>query len=562
MKKILMVILAVAITMTFIPLLPDTAQANAATNIKAPTTFYGGTTAKGNVELSWGKVEGASQYVIYKDGKALKSVKTIKYIDKNIKQGKTYNYKIKTKAGSQQSAFSYTIKIKAAKDSNVSKVTLNIKSKTLIQGKTYKITAKISPSRKVVSKSLIWKTSDSSVATVSADGKVTAKQAGKCKISARAHSGKTAYCTITVDGPAASATTGTYVGQNNNGICEFLGIRYGDMESFKRATDVQTTTADIIPAKEWGKNCLQPYDEVEKASQDPCSQDCLYLNVWTKDVNTKNKPVIVFIHGGGNVAGGTSDPMYDGESFVRNLPQNEDCVFVTINYRLSFMGGIDLSVLPDYTSEYADAINLTKLDQTQALKWVNENIKAWGGNDDNITIAGQSAAGRAVNALMADPKTNKYFQHAIEDSGVLAYRLISTETAKKHAKDALEILDVDSIEELTSLTDAEISDKIEEINNVTNAGTRCADGNIISKTWWDDLRNGAAKDVDLLIGCVNGEQDWGSIDYSTGISEPTTNYTKLYNRLKGGEQSESNLYGALYAFNYPGLVDNYLNSAW
>lgn len=103
----------------------------------------------------------------------------------------------------------------------------------------------------------------------------------------------------------------------------------------------------------------------------------------------------MFIHGGSCIWGGTTDPSYDGEYFIRNLPEGEDCVLVTINYRMSIMSGVDMSVLEGYTDEYADAINLSKKDQTQALKWIQENISAFGGDPDNVTIMGQSARWRS-----------------------------------------------------------------------------------------------------------------------------------------------------------------------
>lgn len=346
--------------------------------------------------------------------------------------------------------------------------------------------------------------------------------------------------------PTVAAPTGTYIGVENDGVAEFKGIRYGDFEPFKPATDVKTTEEDEIKATDWGESCIQPYSEVETASQEPCSQDCLFLNVFTKDVTSTDKPVIVWIHGGSYIWGGSNDPSYDPQYFVRNLPDGEDCVFVTINYRLNFMGGCDLSSLEGYTDEYADAINISKLDQTQALKWISENIEAWGGNKDNVTIMGHSSGGAAVQMLVADPDSNQYFNRAIENSGVQSQVAITKEMAYEDSKKAFEILGVKSIDELTALTDEEISDKIEKISNETNLGSRCADGNVISETWWDDFKNGSAKDIDLLIGAVNGEEDWNAIDWDNGNSEPVTDPQILYDMIKEKDESKANVYGRYY----------------
>ena len=146
--------------------------------------------------------------------------------------------------------------------------------------------------------------------------------------------------------PEVKAPTGTYSGNINDGVQEYLGIRYAaPAERWKAPTDVTTTTEDEIDATEWGPCCTQPYNEVEIASQGELSEDCLNLNIWTKDIETKDKPVMVFIHGGGFMNGGSHDPMYEGDTMVRNLPEGEDMVFVSINYRTNMFGSIDLTQL-------------------------------------------------------------------------------------------------------------------------------------------------------------------------------------------------------------------------
>ena len=363
------------------------------------------------------------------------------------------------------------------------------------------------------------------------------------------------------EGPSVEAPTGTYIGQDNEGVAEFLGIRYGNMKPFQAPTDVTTTAGDEFEATAFGENCIQPYDEVEVASQDPCSQDCLFLNVWTKDVETKDKPVIVFIHGGSCIWGGSSDPSYDGEYFVRNLPEGEDCVFVTINYRLSIMGGVDLSVLEGYTDEYADAINLSKLDQTQALKWINENISAFGGNPGNVTIMGQSAGGGAVEMLMADQDTHQYFNRAVINSGTQSREAVSKDTVKKNSEIIFDMLGVKTVEEAMSLTDEDISENISDIVDKlgrAHPGLRCADGNIISETWWEDLQNGAAADIDLLIGGTNGEVDWYAVDWDISISDPISDPQSIYDYMVETDTARSDAYGRYYGVGVDGFYDNFL----
>ena len=359
----------------------------------------------------------------------------------------------------------------------------------------------------------------------------------------------------------AKAPSGTYIGQQNEGIDEFLGIRYGNMEPFKAATDVKTTAEDEIKATSFGYNCIQPYDEVETASQDPCSQDCLFLNVWTKDTETKDKPVIMFIHGGSCIWGGTSDPSYDGEYFIRNLPEGEDCVFVTINYRMSIMSGVDMSVLEGYTDEYADAINLSKLDQTQALKWINQNISAFGGDPENVTIMGQSAGGGAVEMLMADQSTHKYFNRAIINSGTQSREAVSKETVTENSKIIFEMLGVRTVEEAAALTDKNISENISDIVDRlgrAHPGLKCADGRIVSETWWEDLQNGVASDIDLLIGGTNGEEDWNAVDWDNSISEAISDPQSIYDYMVETDTMRSDAYGRYYGVEKEGFYDTFL----
>lgn len=359
----------------------------------------------------------------------------------------------------------------------------------------------------------------------------------------------------------AVAASGTYTGVALDGVAAFKGVRYGEFYPFLPATDVTTTAEDAINATEFGYNCLQPYDEVEIASHDPMSADCLYLNIWTKDLTTTGKPVLVFIHGGSCIWGGTSDPTYDGQYFVRGLAEGEDCVFITINYRLSILGGLDVSVLEGYTDEYAKTMNLSKCDQIQALKWINENITAWGGDPDNVTVMGHSAGGGAVEMLMADKEAHDYFNRGVIFSGTESREALSRETFAENSRKVCSILGVTTVEELTALTDDEIYSHMDEIVDMlgkAHAGLKCADGIVISKTWWDDLLEGAAADIDLLIGGTNGEEDWNAVDWDNSVSEPLSDYAPILQDLIDRDTARCGAYGRFYALEVPGFVDGYL----
>jgi para-nitrobenzyl esterase len=145
--------------------------------------------------------------------------------------------------------------------------------------------------------------------------------------------------------------------------------------------------------------------------EQPMSEDCLYLNVWTKAHNGDKKPVFVWIYGGGFGSGGTAVPIYDGEAMAR-----KGIIFVSVNYRVGVFGFLAHPGLTKESPNKASG-NYGLLDQIAALKWVKKNIAAFGGNPDNVTIDGQSAGSMSVNCLVASPVAKGLFKKAIAESG-------------------------------------------------------------------------------------------------------------------------------------------------
>jgi para-nitrobenzyl esterase len=166
-------------------------------------------------------------------------------------------------------------------------------------------------------------------------------------------------------------------------------------------------------ATQFGDRCMQPniYDDMH--FRDPGeSEDCLSLNVWTpaKDRHAK-LPVMVWIYGGGFVAGTTSEPRQDGAHLA-----HKGVVVVSMNYRLGLFGFLALPGLAGESSQHA-AGNYGLMDQTAALEWVKRNISAFGGDPGNVTIFGESAGSFSVSAQMASPMAQGLFVHAIGESG-------------------------------------------------------------------------------------------------------------------------------------------------
>ena len=172
-------------------------------------------------------------------------------------------------------------------------------------------------------------------------------------------------------------------------------------------------------------------------------EDCLYLNVFTPDCDDAARPVMVWIHGGSFVGGSGSTPWYDGTS----LATLGDVVVVTINYRLGALGFLWLGDLDDrYRSSGMNGI----LDQAAALAWVHENIAAFGGDPDNVTIFGESAGAMSVSTLLATPAARGLFHRAIAQSGA-AEHVSSTTTAAGVAEAIMADLGLSTIDELLAV---------------------------------------------------------------------------------------------------------------
>lgn len=144
----------------------------------------------------------------------------------------------------------------------------------------------------------------------------------------------------------------------------------------------------------------------------PISEDCLYLNIWAPaKTNGKKLPVLVWIPGGGFVSGGGAVPVYDGERTA-----NKGIVFVTINYRVGVFGFFAHPQLSGQ-EDRGKLANYGLMDQLAALQWVQQNIEGFGGDKNNVTVAGQSAGGTSIICLLASPLAKGLFAKAIVQSG-------------------------------------------------------------------------------------------------------------------------------------------------
>ncbi|HZN15761.1 MAG TPA: carboxylesterase family protein [Acidimicrobiales bacterium] len=208
-----------------------------------------------------------------------------------------------------------------------------------------------------------------------------------------------------------ATTAGRVRGRVEDGVAVFRGIPFAappaGAHAFKPPQPVPAWDG-VRDAGAFGPGCRQPVLDANDGVHgyfNPLvfGDDCLTLNVWTPDPGTAGLPVMVWIHGGGYVAGGGGAPAHAGDTWTR-----DGVVYVSINYRLHVDGFVYLG---------GDTVNLGLQDQVAALRWVQENIAAFGGDPANVTVFGQSAGGVSVTHLLSMPMAQGLFRRAIAQSG-------------------------------------------------------------------------------------------------------------------------------------------------
>ena len=204
--------------------------------------------------------------------------------------------------------------------------------------------------------------------------------------------------------PMVRAPSGNFVGAPDGQVTAFKGIRYGRAERFRAPVGV-SSPGQVRSALAFGPVCPQ------SASYGPQSEDCLFLNVWTAEADRRaKKPVMVYIHGGAYANGSVTDPLNDGSV----LAARGDVVVVTVNHRLNALGYLYLARLDP---RFPDSGNAGQLDLLLALKWVRDNIAAFGGDPSRVMVFGQSGGGAKIATMMGMPAAAGLFHRAATMSG-------------------------------------------------------------------------------------------------------------------------------------------------
>ena len=299
---------------------------------------------------------------------------------------------------------------------------------------------------------------------------------------------------------AVKCINGTFVGKKTENIITYKGIPFvgeqpvGDLR-WKAPVDVVSDDG-IYEAYYNAKSACQ-----NEEMSDYQGEDCLYLNIWKSDeAPEEKKPVIVWIHGGAFVAGGTGIPLFDCHDFMK---ENPDVIVVTVAYRLGVLGFLHLSHLSD-GKDYKDSQNLGLMDQIMALKWVHENIAGFGGDPDNVTIWGESAGGASVTLLPLVKGSQQYFKRVIAQSGAPS-QTIPAEEAIGCTNELMESLGCKTVEDLKKVD----SKKLVEASAVLTVRLFPErDGSFLPLDTFEAYANGAAKDIAFLQGCNKDEMNF------------------------------------------------------
>ena len=298
---------------------------------------------------------------------------------------------------------------------------------------------------------------------------------------------------------------GTFNGfADKNGVNTWLGIPYAKPPVGKlrwRAPEPLQPSDKSFDAKKYGFTAMQTLDENETASINPQSEDCLTLNIWTRG-EKKNLPVMVFIHGGGFQSGGSSDPLYTGT----NIASAHDVVVVTFNYRVNVLGFVDFSSID---SAFEDSGYLGLKDQIAALKWVKENIEAFGGNPDNITIFGESAGSISSMLLSVTPAAKKLFNKAISQSCTSNY-YNTQEYSAEVAATYMEFCGAKTMRDMMKKSSAELIALYEKVKGMRLAETvkdymPTCDGKFLPLNPFKALKDGGARGIKFLTGTTADE---------------------------------------------------------
>jgi para-nitrobenzyl esterase len=308
---------------------------------------------------------------------------------------------------------------------------------------------------------------------------------------------------------------------------------------FKPPVDVPAWDG-VWEASHWGSKAMQVINPRSFALTKPdtttstfggtpgVSEDCLFVNVTAPvETPTGGAPVMVWIHGGGFVTGSGADAIGDGLKFA----SGDGIVFVSFNYRLGALGFLNLAPLLGEEFKYSGNVGL--LDQIAALRWVNKNIAAFGGDPNNVTIMGVSAGAKSVVTLMAAPAARGLFNRAISQSGG-GDRAASSDVTAATAQELIALLNLASPVEILHVSGTELVKAAKSIGGLGPMRDSwiwlpTVDGDVLPSLPIEAINAGKAAGISLLVGNTSNEAGL----YATFDPDVTTHAKPLLRKFHG-----------------------------
>ena len=344
------------------------------------------------------------------------------------------------------------------------------------------------------------------------------------------------------------------------GVAAFKGIRYATAGRWEYPQQVESWDG-VYDATQYGNCSYQPrafydeasmpekafyYNEFRKGETYIYDEDCLFLNIWVpEEANTESHlPVLFYIHGGGFTGGCGHEKHFDGPVWP-----TLGVIGVTINYRLGPMGFL---CLPELKDEAGHTGNYALFDQLTALKWVHDNIAAFGGDPENITIMGQSAGAMSVQQLCVSPLSDGLFAKAVMCSGGGVGKIMNMSQTDEDQypfwQSVMKKADCESLKEMRALEPAALFDAWNTVKKENPKmmlyAAPCVDGTLIPENALDVAQKGGQKDVPYMIGTTSEDvmppvvfkmaKDWARMQADQGKQE---SYTWFFDRQLPGDDA-------------------------
>jgi para-nitrobenzyl esterase len=318
-----------------------------------------------------------------------------------------------------------------------------------------------------------------------------------------------------VEGAVVKTEYGPVRGDTEAGVLVFRGIRFaappiGRLRFHPPAPPTSWTA--VQPILDFAPACPQQVgtDPTEN-NNSVMAEDCLAVNLWTPGVDHKNRPVMVFIHGGAFIEGSARNTWYDGAS----LAKRGDAVVVTLQYRLGALGFLELAEIGG--DEYAQTGNLGILDQIEALRWIQRNVAQFGGNPNNVTIFGESVGATSVGILMVAPGARGLFHKAILESNSAARVGNDLPRAKELARSFMKVAGANNVDDLQKLNFLQIRNAQEKLFQTVFGDSSFGptwDGVVVPESPIKMIRSGQGASVPVLLGTNLDEiRFWSTIEH-------------------------------------------------